>query len=165
MKILGIDPSINHSGWSIIEFDTDLHRYIDGGVISYKQNIPLSHKLSKIYKFLENILRNHNIKHIAMEKSFINVNALTSMKLSYARAVVMTLAGHDLGINLIEYSPNYIKKTIVGNGHASKDQIAYFLKFLINDLPKSFIKSDHTDAIAIAYTYAKNFLNINNIST
>ncbi len=155
MKILGIDPSINHSGWALIEHEFDLCKYIDGGVIICNQKLALSQKLSKIYKFLENILIKEDICYVAMEKSFVNVNALTSLKLAYARGVVMALVGHNEKVQFREYSPTYIKKTIVGKGHAKKEQIAYILKFLINNLPNKIFKLDHTDAVAIAYTCAQ----------
>ena len=87
----------------------------------------------------------------AVEQTFVNKDGVATLKLGQARGVAM-LAPAMFGIAVAEYAPNQVKKTVVGAGHADKNQILMMLKIL---LPKAEPKSaDAADALAIAITHA-----------
>lgn len=86
-----------------------------------------------------------------MEQTFVNKDGVATLKLGQARGVAM-LAPAVFGISVAEYAPNQVKKTVVGAGHADKNQIQVMLKIL---LPKADPKTpDAADALAIAITHA-----------
>ncbi len=159
MRILGIDPSINHSGWAVIHTEyaehRDVVRYIKGGVILNTSKKDCLHKrLFFISSYIKNILSLYEIERVAMEKSFVNMNPASSLKLAYVRGAIMSVIGEKGDtVNFYEYAPNYIKKSIVGSGHATKNQILYMMPHLVKNLERTEIfSSDHADALAIAYT-------------
>ena len=87
----------------------------------------------------------------AVEQTFVNKDGVATLKLGQARGVAM-LAPAMFGVSVSEYAPNQVKKTVVGAGHADKNQIMVMLKVL---LPKAELKSaDAADALAIAITHA-----------
>ena len=91
------------------------------------------------------------MREAAVEETFVNVNARATLKLGQARGMAL-LAPALHGLSVAEYSPNLIKKTVVGTGHAEKRQIEIMVKLL---LPKaSFTNSDEADALAIAICHA-----------
>jgi crossover junction endodeoxyribonuclease RuvC len=97
------------------------------------------------------IIRSHQPDEAAVEETFVNSDAKATLKLGQARGVLM-LAPAMLKIPVSEYAPNMVKKTVVGTGHADKDQVKHMVKLL---LPKAMMKSaDSTDALAIAICHA-----------
>ena len=85
-----------------------------------------------------------------MEETFVNKNAASSLKLAYVRGALMAVIG-KARIPFYEYAPNKIKKTIVGTGHAQKEQVMHMVKMIISG-DTSNISNDESDALAIAYT-------------
>ena len=97
------------------------------------------------------VLSIHRPMEAAVEQTFVNKDGVATLKLGQARGIAM-LAPAMFGIAVAEYAPNQVKKTVVGAGHADKNQIAVMLKIL---LPKAEPKSaDAADALAIAITHA-----------
>ncbi len=145
--ILGIDPGLAASGWGIVQTEGSALHFIDSGTIKTSSKAPLSERLMQIHTVLENVITNHNITHVALEETFQNSNPQSSLKLGHARGVAMLTAGlHNLPCH--EVSATHVKKTITGNGRASKEQIMMMVKVL---LPKAQFDSDHAaDALAIA---------------
>jgi crossover junction endodeoxyribonuclease RuvC len=87
----------------------------------------------------------------AVEKTFVNSNAVATLKLGQARGIAMLVPARA-GVSVAEYAPNLVKKTVVGAGHADKAQIAMMIGVL---LPKADARShDAADALAIAITHA-----------
>ena len=113
--------------------------------------MPLPGRLAKLADQLEALLAEHRPDAAAVEEVFVNKNPQSTLKLGQARGVAM-LAPAMFGIVVSEYAPNQVKKTVVGAGHADKNQISVMLKIL---LPKAEPKSaDAADALAIAITHA-----------
>ncbi len=97
------------------------------------------------------MLRDFNPAEAAVEQTFVNKDGVATLKLGQARGVAM-LVPAMFGITVSEYAPNQVKKTVVGAGHADKNQVAVMLKIL---LPKAEPASaDAADALAIAITHA-----------
>lgn len=154
MKILGIDPALSCLGWGIIQLDSPKINYIDSGVIKTKADTALHLRLSNITGIIEQIIDLHKPQAIAMEETFINVNASSSLKLGYVRGALMAVIGKTQ-LPFYEYAPNKIKKTIVGVGHAQKEQVKHMVNIIISG-NTNHIGFDEADALAVAYTCLAN---------
>jgi crossover junction endodeoxyribonuclease RuvC len=151
VRIIGIDPGLRRTGWGVIETEGNRLVYIACGSVEPPDNLPLASRLLAIHEGLATVLSDHNPAEAAVEQTFVNKDGVATLKLGQARGVAM-LAPAMFGISVAEYAPNQVKKTVVGAGHADKDQIAMMLKIL---LPKAEPPSaDAADALAIAITHA-----------
>jgi crossover junction endodeoxyribonuclease RuvC len=151
VRILGIDPGLRRTGWGIIESEGNRLTFVGCGSVEPPDDLPLSARLLAIHEGLAAILGSYKPAEAAVEQTFVNKDAVATLKLGQARGVAM-LAPAMFGITVAEYAPNQVKKTVVGAGHADKNQIAVMLKIL---LPKADPKSpDAADALAVAITHA-----------
>lgn len=150
-NILGIDPALTKIGWGVISTNAARLNYVSSGIIQTKSNQLLHKRLATITLELEEIIIHYKPSIIAMEETFVNMNAVSSLKLGYARGAIMALIG-KYGVDFQEFKPNFIKKTIVGTGHAEKQQILHMVKILLPGLSSSPLAFDEADALAIAYT-------------
>ena len=151
MKILGIDPALTCLGWGIIESKPPKIQYIDSGLVKTTPKELMWHRLYKISSSIEMIINLHKPDAIAMEETFVNKNPSSSLKLGYVRGALMSIIGKT-NLPYFEYSPNKIKKTIVGVGHAEKEQVKHMVKMIVSGIDKEDISLDESDALAIAYT-------------
>jgi crossover junction endodeoxyribonuclease RuvC len=151
IRILGIDPGLRRTGWGVIESDGNRLAFIGCGSVEPRDTLPLASRLLAIHEGLTAVLRDFTPAEAAVEQTFVNKDGVATLKLGQARGVAM-LAPAMFGITVSEYAPNQVKKTVVGAGHADKNQIAMMLKIL---LPKAEPASpDAADALAIAITHA-----------
>lgn len=152
MKILGIDPGLQKTGWGIIEAEDNRLRFITCGLIKTDSDLTLPERLAQIDIAMQEILSVHQPDEAAIEETFMNTNASSSLKLQCARGVAMVVPARQ-GLAVHEYPANLIKKSIVGNGHATKDQIEMMVRTLIPVAGRS-LGADEADAIAIAICHA-----------
>jgi crossover junction endodeoxyribonuclease RuvC len=151
IRIIGIDPGLRNTGWGVIEQDASRLSYIADGSVHSDADAPLPERLLQIHTQLLAVLRDFAPSEAAIEETFVNKDARATLKLGQARGVVM-LAPVMLGIAVAEYAPNVVKKSVVGAGHAEKDQVQHMVKLL---LPRALMKTaDSTDALAIAICHA-----------
>ena len=151
IRILGIDPGLRRTGWGVIETDGNRLVFLGCGSVEPSEGLPLASRLLAIHEGLGTVLGNFKPAEAAVEQTFVNKDGVATLKLGQARGVAM-LAPAMFGITVAEYAPNQVKKTVVGAGHADKNQILVMLKIL---LPKAEPKSpDAADALAIAITHA-----------
>jgi crossover junction endodeoxyribonuclease RuvC len=151
VRILGIDPGLRRTGWGIIEIEGNRLIYIGCGSVEPPEGLPLASRLLAIHEGLAAVLGNFQPAEAAVEQTFVNKDGVATLKLGQARGVAM-LAPAMFGISVSEYAPNQVKKTVVGAGHADKNQIMVMLKIL---LPKADPPSaDAADALAVAITHA-----------
>ena len=151
VRILGIDPGLRRTGWGIIESDGNRLIFVGCGSVEPPNSLSLAERLLAIHEGLAAVLGQYKPAEAAVEQTFVNKDGVATLKLGQARGVAM-LAPAMFGITVAEYAPNQVKKTVVGAGHADKNQIAVMLKIL---LPKAEPKSpDAADALAIAITHA-----------
>jgi len=152
VRILGIDPGLRNTGWGMITQDGSKLTFIACGTIKSDEKKPLAERLKQIHDGLSEIVAAHAPDEAAVEETFVNKDARATLKLGHARGVAL-LVPALAGLSVAEYAPNLVKKTIVGAGHADKDQIHMMVKVL---LPKSDAKTpDAADALAIAMTHAQ----------
>src|ERR1700760_1494403 len=151
VRILGIDPGLGRTGWGVIESEGNRLTFIGCGSVEPPDNLPLASRLLAIHEGLAAVLGDFKPAEAAVEQTFVNKDGVATLKLGQARGVAM-LAPAMFGIAVSEYAPNQVKKTVVGAGHAEKNQVLVMLKIL---LPKAEPKSsDAADALAIAITHA-----------
>ena len=150
-KIIGIDPGLIHTGWGLIIVEGNLIKHIDHGLIKVKTNQDLPDRLNDIHRDLTVVLDNFSPDEAALEQTFVNNNAHSSLKLGHARGAIM-LSLSIMNIKCFEYAPNQIKKSIVGRGHADKNQIAHMVNILLSKKIEG--TSDVSDALAIAITHS-----------
>ena len=151
VRIIGIDPGLRHTGWGIIESDGVRLSYVDSGVIKPEVDETLAYRLVELHKGLSSILASYEPMEAAVEQTFVNKDATATLKLGQARGIAL-LAPAQIGLPVAEYAPNAVKKTVVGSGHAEKQQVSAMLGYL---LPKAKPKThDEVDALAIAITHA-----------
>ena len=109
-------------------------------------------RLKIIYEELNNLMKKYKPDEFAIETAFYGKNVQSAMKIGYARGVSILAAVHN-EIPTNEYSPREVKKSVVGKGAASKEQVSYMIRSLLN-IKANGIKSDETDALAIALCHA-----------
>ncbi|MCB9989064.1 MAG: crossover junction endodeoxyribonuclease RuvC [Rhodospirillales bacterium] len=151
MFILGIDPGLQKTGWGIIESHGSALKFIASGLIKTTKELPLSARLAQLDDGLAKVLKGWNPDTAAVEETFVNKNPASTLKLGQARGVCL-LAPARTGLIVHEYATNLVKKSIVGNGHASKDQMGMMIRTL---LPASgTVSEDEADALAVAICHA-----------
>ena len=151
VRILGIDPGLRRTGWGVIEVDGNRLIYVGCGSVEPPEGLPLANRLLAIHEGLAAVLGDFRPVEAAVEQTFVNKDGVATLKLGQARGVAM-LTPAMFGISVSEYAPNQVKKTVVGAGHADKNQIMVMLKIL---LPRAEPKSaDAADALAVAITHA-----------
>ena len=149
MRILGLDPSLSSTGWGVIEVNANRLHYVADGFIPTSPKMPIEEWLDIIFNTLSEVIETYQPVEAAIEKTFLNSNPETSLKLSMARGVVILAAGH-YHLPLFEFDPTKVKKALVGVGHADKNQVETMVKILLPGCkPKN---NDSSDALAMAIT-------------
>ncbi|MFA7275502.1 MAG: crossover junction endodeoxyribonuclease RuvC [Pseudobdellovibrionaceae bacterium] len=151
MRVLGIDPGLENTGWGIIDAEGSRLSFVAAGVIRSHASEPMAIRLSRIDRELSVIVETYKPQTAAIEETFVNKNAASSLKLGQARGVAI-VAPARCGLEVAEYAANKVKKSVVGVGHADKNQIAMMIKIL---LPQSGnLAADAADALAVAICHA-----------
>lgn len=151
VRIIGIDPGLRYSGWGIIESDGNRLAYVASGVVTSSAKAQLSKRLVALFEGLSGVLSQWEPAEAAVENTFVNKDASATLKLGQARGIALVVPALA-GLSVAEYAPNMVKKTVVGAGHAGKEQIAAMIGHL---LPKASPQSeDEADALAVAITHA-----------
>jgi crossover junction endodeoxyribonuclease RuvC len=151
MIILGVDPGTNFTGFGVINCTNNNFNRITHGIIRLPSSKPISLRLEIIYNELDKLIKLYSPDEFAIETAFYGKNVQSAMKIGYARGVAILAAVHN-NIPLSEYSPREVKKSVVGNGAASKEQVSYMIKTLLSIRTK--MKYDESDALAIALCHA-----------
>ncbi len=147
MRILGLDPSLSSTGWAIIETENNRLRYVADGFIKTDTKKTIAERLAEILRTLKQVIELYKPDEAAIEKVFLNSNAVSTIKLGMARGVVIT-APALYNIPVTEYEPNKVKKAVVGVGHADKNQVEKMVQVLLPGCkPKN---NDSSDALAMA---------------
>jgi crossover junction endodeoxyribonuclease RuvC len=151
IRIIGIDPGLRRTGWGIVESDGVRLTYVASGLVTSDGEGELAYRLRELYEGLCSVIASFKPLEAAIEETFVNKDARSTLKLGQARGMAL-LAPAQGGLRIAEYPPNVVKKTVVGAGHAEKRQIQAMVSFL---LPKAkFDSADEADALAIAICHA-----------
>jgi len=152
MRICGIDPGSERTGYGIVDTDGSRHRAILFGAIRTSSRRPFHARLLKIYDELSAILSREKADVMAIEGVFYSSNVQSALKLGHVRGVAM-LAAAQQKMTVVEYSPLEIKSSIVGYGRAEKSQVQAMVQFLLQ-LPEIPTPDDAADALAIAICHS-----------
>lgn len=147
MRILGIDPGLQKTGWGIIEAQGSRLSYVASGLIKTGTKLPLYARLAEIDAGLAKIVADYEIAQAAIEETFVNRNPASALKLGQARGAAITAVART-GLAVEEYAANLVKKTLVGSGHAAKEQMGMMVKTLLPQCGR--ITEDEADALAVA---------------
>jgi crossover junction endodeoxyribonuclease RuvC len=150
MRVLGIDPGLTAMGWGVIEVDGARLRHIANGTCRPGGGA-MAERLLRLHRALAEVLSLYRPQAAAVEATFVNKDGAGSLKLGQARGVAL-LALAEVGLEVGEYAPNAVKKTVVGVGHAEKGQVLHMVRM---QLPGAEIAgADAADALAIAICHA-----------
>ena len=154
MRILGIDPGIGITGYSIIEADCDDIRLISCGSIQTNKDLPQPKRLAEIYRDIKELCKTFRPQRAAIEQLFFFKNQKTIIPVAQARGVILA-ALEESGVEAGEYTPIVVKQVLTGHGRASKDEVKSMVKRFVELNPN--IKLDDTvDSIAIGICHARN---------
>jgi len=153
MRILGIDPGSRICGYGVIEIKGNSLILVEYGVVKVnKKADPLSARILEIYKRLSEVIKRTKPDIAAFENLFFSKNVQSLVKLSHARAAAV-LAAAENELHISEFSPREIKKSVSGNGNATKEQVQFMVKTIldIDETPEFY---DVTDALAVAICHS-----------
>jgi len=151
IRILGIDPGLRRTGWGVIAIAGNRLSFLACGSLTTDDKAALAARLLAIHDGLTAIVKTHAPDEAAVEATFVNKDAVATLKLGQARGIAM-LVPAIAGLPVAEYAPNLVKKTIVGAGHGEKAQVRMMISVL---LPRADPRSeDAADALAIAVCHA-----------
>ena len=148
MRILGIDPGSETTGWGVIEGDGRRYRLVECGTVRAAAAQKFPARLLRIANALEEIIQRHHPDACAIEDGFLATNVKVTLKLGQVRGVAMLVA-ERAALEIHEYSPRLVKQTVVGHGNAEKFQVQQMVKTLLSltSLPEPH---DAADALAVA---------------
>ncbi|HET7411049.1 MAG TPA: crossover junction endodeoxyribonuclease RuvC [Pararhizobium sp.] len=151
IRIIGIDPGLRRTGWGIVETLGNTLRFVAAGTVRSDDTLDLASRLRQLHDGLEAVVHAEQPYEAAVEQTFVNKDAVATLKLGQARGIAMLVPARA-GLKVAEYSPNAVKKAVIGVGHGDKKQIHMMVKVL---LPRAaFDTADAADALAIAICHA-----------
>ena len=149
-RILGIDPGSRKTGFGIIELEGKQIRHVINGRLMVGDG-DFADRLKQIFEGLIDLIERYQPEIMAVEKVFLHKNADSALKLGQARGAAIC-AGVSQNLTVHEYTATQIKKAVVGNGHAKKDQVQYMMSVILKLSPLP--EEDAADALACAFTHA-----------
>jgi crossover junction endodeoxyribonuclease RuvC len=151
IRIIGIDPGLRRTGWGVVETLGNSLRFIAAGTVTSDDKADLAQRLCQLHDGIGAVLVEHAPEEAAVEQTFVNTNAASTLKLGQARGIAMLVPARA-GLVVAEYAPNAVKKAVIGVGHGDKKQVQMMLRVL---LPRAvFDGDDAADALAIAICHA-----------
>ena len=150
MRILGLDPGLRNLGWGVIDTDGSRLRHVANGVCR-SEGEELAVRLLSLHRQLTAVLAQHAPDAAAVEQTFVNKDAVATLKLGHARAIAL-LVPAQAGLAVGEYAPNAVKKAVVGVGHAAKVQVDHMVRLHLPGVRHE--GPDAADALAVAICHA-----------
>ena len=151
MRLIGLDPGLRATGWGVIEAAGNRLSFVGHGTIRPPVDGTLAERLAVLYRALGQVIEDQRPDEAAVEETFVNRNPASALKLGQARGVVL-LAPAWAGLPVAEYPANVIKKSLVGAGHAGKQQVAAMVGVLLPGI--GTVGADAADALAVAICHA-----------
>ncbi|WP_394826914.1 crossover junction endodeoxyribonuclease RuvC [Pendulispora albinea] len=151
--VLGIDPGTRRMGWGIVSRKGSRLVHVAHGVIAAGDDVPLAERLVTIERELDRIVQNQAVGQASVESLFFHKDAQAAAKLGHARGVALLVCARA-GLDIAEYAPARVKRTVTGRGAADKVQVAQMIRAILS-LPEA-PPSDAADALALAVTHLQN---------
>lgn len=149
-RVLGLDPGLRNLGWGVIDVRGARLSHVANG-ICHSAGDDLAARLLSLYDQLTAILALHRPDAAAVEQTFVNKDAVATLKLGQARGIAL-LVPAQAGLAVGEYAPNAVKKAVVGVGHAAKAQVDHMVRLHLPGVPLA--GPDAADALAVAICHA-----------
>lgn len=153
-RILGIDPGYICTGYAVLEGQGQNYRHLGSGVIQL--NARIERRLHKVFTETMAIIEEYQPHHLAIETPFFHRDASATLKLGYVCGSTICAAA-NAGLGVTEYTPRFVKKTIVGIGNASKEQTRFMVARLLQTAEAEC--SDEADAVAVALCHGYSQVN------
>lgn len=150
MRVMGIDPGLRNLGWGVIDAADGRLRHVANG-ICHSDGSDLASRLLSLHAQLSEVLARYAPDCAAVEQTFVNKDAVATLKLGHARAIAL-LVPAQAGLDVGEYAPNAVKKAVVGVGHAAKQQIDHMVRLQLPGV--QIAGADAADALAIAICHS-----------
>ncbi len=147
MLVLGVDPGSRVTGYGLVEKENNQMTCIHAGTISSPAKLPFYERIHNIFKAMVEIMNHYRPQEMAIEDIFFAKNVKSSLKLGHARGAVL-IAAVQCGIKIFDYTPLEIKKSTVGYGRATKEQVRSMVQIILNLKDKPNL--DTSDALATA---------------
>ena len=154
MRVLGVDPGLRNLGWGVVDVLGSRISHVANGICHSTPGEgegDLALRLVSLYSQLSEVLRLYRPDEAAVEHTFVNKDAVATLKLGQARGIAL-LVPAQAGITVGEYAPNAVKKAIVGVGHAGKEQVDHMVRLHLPGV--QIAGADAADALAIAICHA-----------
>jgi crossover junction endodeoxyribonuclease RuvC len=151
LRILGLDPGLRRTGWGVIAVSGARLTHVAHGVIAPKETLAFAERLLRLFEGLAEVIAAHAPDEAAVEETFVNSNAASTLKLGHARACCL-IAPARAGLAVAEYAPAVVKKAVVGTGAAEKDQVGFMIRRLLPQAGET--TADAADALAVAIAHA-----------
>lgn len=148
MRVIGIDPGSVITGTGVVEFTDGTCKVIDYDALKMNSKTPIPERLKSVYDFCSIKIKKYKPDYLALETAFFGKNIQSTLKLGQVRGAVI-VASLNSGVDVFEYSPREIKKSVTGNGSSSKQVVQTYIKSILS-MKVNSILSDSSDALAIA---------------
>ncbi len=153
MRILGIDPGSQHTGYGLVEVDGGREKLLEQGTLHLDVTGEHQDRLKELYDRLTAVVERTLPDECAVEMPVYGKNPQSMLKLGRAQAAAMLVA-LNRQIPVTQYTPTEIKKSVTGNGGASKEQVAYMVRTLLHVGADEAMGLDASDALAVALCHA-----------
>ena len=151
VRILGLDPGLRRTGWGVVAVAGARLVHVAHGVIAPKESLAFASRLLVLFEGIAEVIAAHAPDEAAVEETFVNTNAVSTLKLGHARACCR-VAPARAGLPVAEYAATVVKKAVVGTGAAEKDQVAFMIRRLLPSAGET--TADAADALAVAIAHA-----------
>ena len=149
MRILGIDPGLQVCGYACLDSDGDLGTIVEAGVLRTEGELPLERRLNQIAEDIETLLSRFRPEVVAVEELYSHyAHPRTAILMGHARGVILQKSA-AAGLEVKSFSATRIKKSLTGNGRASKEQVQRTMQTILA-LPEVPKPNDVADAMAVA---------------
>jgi len=154
MRILGIDPGIEITGYCLLDYENDTYTIKSTGSIRTQKELGTQKRLVEIHNDIIELCKRYNPDEAAIEQLFFFKNQKTIIPVAEARGVILEALG-EMNIKTGEYTPLVVKQVMTGHGRATKDEVRDMVKMVVN-VNENVVLDDTMDSIAIAICHARN---------
>ena len=151
VRILGLDPGLRRTGWGVVTIEGARLTHVAHGVIKPDETADFAVRLLTLFEAICEVIETHRPDEAAVEETFVNTNASSTLKLGHARAACL-IAPARAGLPVAEYAATVDKKSVVGTGAADKAQVGFMIRRLLPTAGDT--TADAADALAVAIAHA-----------
>jgi crossover junction endodeoxyribonuclease RuvC len=152
IRIIGIDPGLRNMGWGVIDSVGSRLVFVASGVVRSQAQDDIATRLRSLHQGLVEVLALHQPHEAAVEETFVNRDPQSALKLGQARGIALVVPALA-GLRVEEYAATVVKKSVVGTGHAQKDQVGMMVRRLLPHADPA--SADAADALALAICHAQ----------